>query len=217
MALLWWTETFDRADATGFAAVGNGWAVNGGDINIVSNALVRTGFGYCISYNLTDVTLPSDLRIETDVILDGGEGATAAYFGIAVKYNSATGDGIKVLLESWDAVVSDNINIGSSAGPFDTEPVTLDVALPVAGWAADGTHILALEIVGSVCSVSFDGVQVAHATYTPATPGTNIAIVGDPSQEEFAINAIRVYSLGISASPAPVVAPSPAVTRAGSW
>lgn len=194
MALLW-TDDFNRPDATGVAAVNNGWAVNGGDLNIVSNTLVRTGSGYCISFNPTSVSLPTDLRLEADVILDGGEGATARFFGIAVNYDDTTGDGVKVLLEDWDAAAASEINIGSSAGPFDSEPVTLHVTLPVAGWAADGTHILALEVIGSLCSVYFDGVLVADATYTPATPGANIALVGDPSQEEFGIDAVRVYSL----------------------
>jgi len=194
MALLW-EDKFNRPDAVGVVAVNNDWAVNGGDLDIVSNTLVRTGAGYCVSYNPTTASLPADLRIEADVILNGGEGTTAAFFGVAVKYDSTTGDRIKVLLEAWDASASNEINIGSSAGPFDSEPVTLDATLPVAGWAADGTHILALEIVGTLCSVYFDGVLIAHTTFTPTTPGTNIALVGDPSQEEFNIDSVRVYDL----------------------
>lgn len=194
MALLW-SDDFNRPDASGFAGVGNGWAVAGGDIDIVSNTLRRTGGGYCISYNPTDVSLPADLRIEADVILDGGEGATAEWFGVALKYDTLTGDGIKVLLQAWDADVDTEIRIGTSSSPFINETTVLDTTLPVAGWAADGTHILALEVEGSLCSVFFDDVLVAHATYTPATPGANIALVGDPATEEFAIDAVRVYDL----------------------
>ena len=41
-----WTDDFQRADATGLAAVGNGWAaVLGADANINSGDLVRTDAG----------------------------------------------------------------------------------------------------------------------------------------------------------------------------
>ena len=41
-----WTDDFQRADATGLAAVGNGWAVVlGADANINSGDLVRTDAG----------------------------------------------------------------------------------------------------------------------------------------------------------------------------
>lgn len=194
--VLLWEDTFNRANATGYVAVGNGWLVNGsGNINITSNALRRTGSGYNIFYNPTSETLPTDLRIEMDVVLASGDGASFDFFGVALNYDPTSSDGVKVLLAPWNAAEASEIHIGTSEDPFTSETVTLDVTLPRAGWTTVGTRTLALEVVGSLCSVYFDGTLIAHATYTPATPGANIAIVGDPGTANAVIDAIRVYSV----------------------
>jgi hypothetical protein len=194
--VLLWSDTFNRANATGYVAVGNGWLVDGGgNINIVSNALRRTGGGYNVFYNPTNVTLPADLRIEMDVILSSGQGASFDYFGVALKYDPSSGDGIKVLLNPWNASAAADLNVGTSADPFSSETVTLDVSLPRSGWTTVGTRTLALEVVGSLCRVYFDGALIAHTTYTPSSPGVNIGIVGDPGTADAVIDAIRVYSV----------------------
>lgn len=202
-----WSDTFDRANATGVASVNNGWLVQdpygagGGNLNINSNRLQRVGSGsYFLSLNPAGGSLPSDVWVEMDFT---GNPSTWSFFGLAARMPSSVSAGDDSGVKGFFADTSDidGLEIGSG-DQFDTRIViSADDTFP-SSWTTNTQHTMTLAVVGRVAWVFIDGTQVAHGRYVAPSTGSNIGIAGDVGGGLEFVDEIRVYNV---TAPAPVV------------
>lgn len=174
-----WSDDFQRADASGIAAVGNGWfaAASAPTADIVSGDLVRTDNGaYRVLGNPAGGALPADYTVTATF---AGAALSGGYLGIVGRWAAA---------EGVQAFFNNNTNTYSElylclAHGYLSSPVALtqDAALP-GSWTTPGSsdHTFAMQFVGTTVNIILDGVQVAHGTIaTNNTTGTAIGWSGE--------------------------------------
>jgi hypothetical protein len=171
-----WMDTFDRANATGIANVGNGWtAWNVADGDIVSNSLVRTDGGdYREFLNpATGVTLPADYTV-TAVMATSGASGGRFFYGLVGRWNGTSG--VRALFTTDGA----SLEIGDSEG-YGLNNVYAGTPTLPATWTDAGDHTLALRMTGPTIELICDGVVVVSTTCsTNATlEGTGFGICGE--------------------------------------
>jgi len=169
-----WQDTFDRADATGVANVGNGWAVASdvtgiADLNIVSNQLQAVnGSGYGRAYNPAGGLVPSDMLLEVDL----PSMTDSSFFGVMLRHDPVDYSGIRVLLRSDDLELS----IGSTEGPLESNVGHDTDTAPSAGWSASGPNKLGVKVVGDYVEVYLNDVLWAHVTMPNSYSGAGKAV-----------------------------------------
>lgn len=173
-------DDFNRANATGIAAVGNGWFTPGGaNANISNNTLVRTDAGsYQQFLNMANGLLPADYTVY--VRFPGTNMNLNQYFGLIGRYTSSVGNGAQAFFASGWA--QSNLVISNSRG-FESRPVTITtLASFPSSWSNTSIdHTMAMQMSGSTVTVILDGVAVAQATMPDNTTvwGTGYGISGE--------------------------------------
>lgn len=185
-----WTDDFQRADATGLAAVGNGWAaVLGADANINSGDLVRTDAGsYRVLYNANDGDLPANYRVTMTI---AGASKAGGFLGVMGRWTA--GNGVAAFLNANSSSIGELYVMDANNYLANAVAVTADSAIP-ASWTNSGVDsTMAVEFVGSTVNVYLDGVLVGHATSTrnQSAIGTAVGMVGEG-------NSRRVRSIAVT-------------------
>ena len=143
-------DTFDRANATGASAVGNGWTPELSSlINISSNSLQwQPGGGS--GYQRVSTTFPSDPAITGNIIVEADLTAAAlnaGYTGVLCRYNYLDNTGVRVLFVS-----PTSITVGNAVG-YNVSDISLTTPTFPAGWASDALNTLRVELIGSRINV----------------------------------------------------------------
>lgn len=177
-------DDFHRANATGLAAVGNGWQApswSTAGANIVGNTLVRTdGGSFQGIINPGGGILPPDYT----VMMRFPSATYGNYLGLIGRYRASDGNCIQALWGggSLATLASLWIGQGRSFEPGPSATITPLNAIP-ASWANNtGTeHTMAMQMQGSTITVYVDGVAIAQATcpINATLPGTGYGISGD--------------------------------------
>lgn len=170
-------DTFTRADATGYAAVGNGWSpyASGANANIVSNDLVRTdGGNYRLLLNpAAGVTLPADYTV-TAVMATSGASNARFFYGLVGRWNGT--EGVRAMFTS-DGL---NIEIGNAASYGSVNVYAGAPTLP-AGWTNAGDHTLAMRMTGTLIELICDGTVVVavNCSTNSVLTGTGFGMCGE--------------------------------------
>lgn len=185
---LLWADEFDRPDATGWAAVGNGWQqpIGGSDLSIINGELHITGGS---SYQrIINVPAALDGWTNLDIELEvSGTQTNTDWWGILAKMTTA-GAGGKVLFDASGNVHGDNANT-SSGRDF----VIPDGSLP-ASWYEPGVHLMRVRIIQTTADLYLDDVLIGSLTggYYGDNTGHGVGMCGTTPQ---VIRAIRVYEI----------------------
>lgn len=173
-----WADDFQRGDATGLAAVGNGWAaVFAADANINAGDLVRTDSGsYRVLYNPTDGDLPANYRVTATI---AGASKAGGFLGVMGRW--ASGNGVAGFWNSSSSSIGQLYVMDANNYLANAILVTPDSAIP-ASWTNSGVDsTMAVEFVGTTVNILLDGVLVGHATSTrnSSAIGTGVGMVGE--------------------------------------
>lgn len=202
--VLLWEDDFERADATGVAAVGNGWISSFGDggLSIVGGALRRTGSGYQVDRRLDATPIPSSMPVAVEI--DVADAQVGNYWGIGARMNNADAfrvHGVRALLGASPTTLT----IGDSYNFAESNVTPSFTAAFPSDWGSAGVNTLRMELRANDCRVYANGTHVATADLTgvPNQPyGGNDRVVafgwvGDVFEGGDEILAIRVYQLAI--------------------
>jgi hypothetical protein len=172
-----WQDTFDRADCTGMANVGNGWfgvstmGMNP-DCNIVSgNVVTAWGDGYALLLNNAGGVLPANYTVSTTI----PAGDKGHYFGLVGRWYN--GNGVRLLFTNNDVTMT----IGN-ANTYEANNVALGTVTYPTSWTnAAIAHTMAMQMVDTTITIILDGAVAATATVaTNATvTGTGIGFCGE--------------------------------------
>ena len=169
-----WSDDFERPDATGIPAVGNGWtaSVNAPTANIVSGDLVRPDTGnYRVLTNQAGGVLSADYRVTATF----SGSSPGAYFGIGGRWAGATG--VAVFFNANATTVWQLYVMEADSYLRNAVLVTPDDPFP-ASWTDTGVdHTFAVEFVGTTVSVYLDGVKVGHGTSTVNATATGTGVL----------------------------------------
>ena len=176
-------DTFNRADVTGYAAIGNGWYPWYTDTaNIVSSMMVRTASNaYRMALNPAGIVMPADYTVYAKF-----PGATVGtYLGLTGRWVDGTATGVRIMVTGTRTTLS----IGNASG-FGVGEVTvvMDAGFP-ADWATPtaGNYQMSMVMSGTTVTLFVytpvvpDGQQVCHGTINvnTATTGTSYGICGE--------------------------------------
>lgn len=173
-----WSDDFQRADATGVAAVGNGWTASVATpvADISSGDLVRTDSGgYRVLTNAAGGTLPADYTVTATF---SGGSIAGGFFGIVGRWAAA--NGVCAFFNGNSSSYSE-LRLCEAAGYLQNSvSLTQDASIP-AGWTNSGVdHTFALQFVGTEARIILDGTQVAHGTITiNNTTATGVGWAGE--------------------------------------
>lgn len=186
-----WTDDFNRANATGLGAVGNGWHTTSGglgDGDIVSNNFVRTdNAAYQRVVTTGDGQAPADYSVETTMPQWGTNGwsPTPAYFGLTLRFNEITGNGIRVFFSGGGLT---NLVVGNTASYNEDDHVISSPNFP-ASWTnlSATSHTLKATVVGDLVTIFCDGQNVGSITYVMNSGLTNssFGFVGEGGGKTF--------------------------------
>lgn len=189
-----WEDTFERANATGFANSG-GWFPGPGeadtDVAITDGRLVLTGTeSYRRFLHDGGGSLPADIEVEIGfTIATATEPGDGQYWGICNRVNSANNTGCRVVFRND----KNTLRIGSVADASDPGTnISVGGALP-STWNDPGQHILTLRSVGTTHTVLADGVQIASRSFSTNSTlvGGAVGFVGEPQGRAW--DYIRVF------------------------
>lgn len=166
------SDTFDRADAVGLPAVGNGWySPNAGNADIVGNSLVRRdSSGYQVVANPAGASLPANYTVTATVA-----SLTGTYYGVVGRWDGV--NGVRALFTTSRRTVT----IGNAV-TFSGGNVTLGTVTYPPTWDNDTIdHTIALRMVGDQVTLVLDGVDAVTATVpvNPTVVGTGYGICGE--------------------------------------
>ena len=190
-----WEDTFNRADASGTANVGNGW-YGTSPLNIISNQLQRTNGAYQIHLRddaSTTIPRSQDVAIEIDI----PAASMGPYLGIAaravVNTSAPAQSGVRAFMH--DGINSFSLGNCSS---YDADGVSLTtVAAPPASWGTNAINTFRLELRGNNATILCNGTIVRTGVIPTSAQGaladSAFGICGEGNGRY--IDAIRVYSL----------------------
>lgn len=187
-------DGFNRADATGVAAVGNGWFTPGSaNANISSNMLVRTDSGsYQQFLNMGGGLLPADYTVV--VRFPGSNMNSNNYFGLIGRFTENTTNGAQAFFGGgWAAA---DLVICNSRGFESRKAAITTLANFPPSWANTSIdHTMAMRMSGTIITVILDGVAVAQATVPDNATvwGTGYGICGEGDNCAY-------YSIGTAAA-----------------
>lgn len=186
---LLWADEFERADATGWEAVGNGWLqpIGGADLSISDGQLVVSG-GSSYQQMLVnpDVSIPSNLEVELELDHTSQNGG---WFGVLLRCSS-TASGTKCLF-SADPTTQPRGGSASSGSGTTLNPVGNGVP---ASWTGPGIHKMRVRLVGTTMSLYLDDVLVGQDDNAQNNDsGSRVGICGQSNGRSW--RAIRVYSV----------------------
>jgi hypothetical protein len=190
-ATVLWEDTFDRADAVGLAAVGNGWMTPDADVdaNIVSNRIVLTGpASYRRWLNPATGTLPNNLEVEIGFTIAAAS-EPGTWWGVASRWLPTGSTGNRVLFQGSKTI----LRIGQAHSSSDGTNVDISALTPP-GWNDPGQHTLTFRSVGTTHTVWCDGVLVASRAYgtNGNVPNGYVGFCGQPQARAW--DYIRVRS-----------------------
>lgn len=166
-----WSDNFDRANATGVTAVGNGWIGDNMDANIVNNDLILTGGGgFGKLYNMASGVLPANYTISMTI----PSGSKGSYFGLFGRWQS--NNGVAVLFTGNDTTLV----MGNPSG-FPNDISVPAYTLP-SSWADNTrTHTVALRFEGTSITLIIDGTNVVTVTspINATATGTGVGFCGE--------------------------------------
>jgi hypothetical protein len=159
------SDDFERADATGLTAVGNGWhAWNSAGANIVSGRLVRTDSAdYRQILNPAGGVLPADYTVVASV----PAATLSSYFGITGRWNGT--NGVRCL---WTSN-STTLTVGDASGAFTNNVTPTSTHAYPSSWSNSGIdHVIAMVMSGTTISIYVDGTVANPTSGTLVWQGT---------------------------------------------
>jgi hypothetical protein len=189
-----WTDTFNRDDAIGHEAVGNGWTPDPdllGDLSIINHALwldpgVSTGYQRFYTYAPPAAPLAGDIGLEVDwPPANIGFGT-----GMMCRFDEITTRGVRCWLTS-----EHDVELGDASW-YDAGNVALTtVAEFPASWGTADVNTLRLELRGSAASIYANGVLVRTGEISVNVDIAHGAVGFCGEAAGRVIQAIRVYAL----------------------
>ncbi|HLS01749.1 MAG TPA: putative Ig domain-containing protein [Beutenbergiaceae bacterium] len=187
-----WEDTFERADATGWANSG-GWHPAEGetdtDVSITDGALVLEGASaYRRFLHSAGGSLPPDITVEVEFTLSAANRGT--YWGICARVDPVEGDGVKAFFIAADG---SNFRIGNATTHLAGTATDIRSALP-ATWTDPGPHTISMRCVGDTITVFCDDVMVhqENEAINDTATGGEVGFCGEPQNRAW--DYIRVYS-----------------------
>lgn len=191
-----WEDTFNRPDAIGTEAVGNGW-YGTSPLNIVSNRLQRPAGSYQLHLREHTVAIPSSQDVAIEVDFPAGQ--MSMYIGVAARVfidkTYPTQSGVRAFMTGSP----NDFTLGACEG-FNSNDVALTtIASPPAGWGTNPINTFRLELRGNDARILCDGVLVRTGVIPTAVsqyfPFANTAygVCGEGNNR--LVDAVRVYAL----------------------